>query len=64
MGCDSYPPDSTKRDIEFIDPTGIGHDALNKAPYKYMRGISLSVPARQWFDIEAHDFLALAIQSA
>jgi hypothetical protein len=43
---------------------GTGVDVLNKAPYKYIRGIPLSVPARQWFDIGAHDFLALAIQSA
>jgi len=42
-------------DVEFIDPTGVDHDALgrglNKALYNYMYGIGLDANVRSWFDI-------------
>ena len=42
-----------RNDIEFIDPTGVDHDALgialNKALYNYMHGIGLDADVRDWF---------------
>ena len=42
-----------KNDVEFIDPTGVDHDALgevlNKALYNYMHGIGLESDVREWF---------------
>ncbi len=42
-----------KNDINFIDPTGVDHDALGialkKALYNYMHGIGLDQDARSWF---------------
>jgi radical SAM superfamily enzyme YgiQ (UPF0313 family) len=42
-----------KNDINFIDPTGVNHDALgialNKALYNYMHGIGLDKPVHSWF---------------
>ncbi|UCV10352.1 radical SAM protein [Dechloromonas denitrificans] len=40
-------------DVEFIDPTGVDHNALgkalNKALYNYMHGIGLDEDVRAWF---------------
>ena len=42
-----------KNDVQFIDPTGVDHDALgvalNKALYNYMHGIGLEDDVRKWF---------------
>ncbi|MBL0077247.1 MAG: radical SAM protein [Rhodocyclaceae bacterium] len=42
-----------KNDVQFIDPTGVDHDALgvalNKALYNYMHGIGLDDDVRKWF---------------
>ena len=42
-----------RNDVEFIDPTGVDHDALgealNKALYNYMHGIGLETDVRRWF---------------
>jgi radical SAM superfamily enzyme YgiQ (UPF0313 family) len=42
-----------KNDVEFIDPTGVDHDALgqalNKALYNYMHGVGLEDDVRVWF---------------
>ncbi|CAL95126.1 B12-binding domain-containing radical SAM protein [Azoarcus olearius] len=48
------PPVSfAKNDVEFVDPTGVDHDALgaalNKALYNYMHGIGLDTDVRNWF---------------
>ena len=48
------PPISfAKNDVDFIDPTGVDHDALgmalNKALYNYMHGIGLDQDVRSWF---------------
>jgi Radical SAM superfamily len=44
-----------KNDVQFIDPSGVDHDALgvalNKALYNYMHGIGLDTPVRNWFDM-------------
>ena len=50
------PPISfATNDVEFIDPTGVDHDALgialNKALYNYMHGIGLDQDVRAWFDM-------------
>ena len=41
-------------DLEFVDPTGVDHDALGvglrKAVYNYMHGIALDEDVRFWFD--------------
>jgi hypothetical protein len=41
-------------DVEFIDPTGVDHNALgialNKALYNYMHGIGLDEDVRAWFN--------------
>ena len=60
-----------KNDVEFIDPTGVDHDALgrglNKALYNYMYGIGLDANVRTWFDIPVpktkvpRDFIARAL---
>jgi len=42
-----------RNDINFIDPTGVDHDALgvslNKALYNYMHGIGLDTNVQRWF---------------
>jgi radical SAM superfamily enzyme YgiQ (UPF0313 family) len=42
-----------KNDVQFIDPTGVDHQALgvalNKALYNYMHGIGLDEDVRSWF---------------
>jgi radical SAM superfamily enzyme YgiQ (UPF0313 family) len=42
-----------RNDVQFIDPTGVDHDALgqalNKALYNYMHGLGLDTNVRQWF---------------
>jgi radical SAM superfamily enzyme YgiQ (UPF0313 family) len=58
-------------DVEFIDPTGVDHNAmgkaLNKALYNYMHGIGLDANVRSWFDIKVpkptvpRDFIARAL---
>ena len=50
----TLPPGSfAKNDVEFIDPTGVDHNALgiglNKALYNYMYGIGLDEDVRSWF---------------
>ncbi len=50
----ALPPISfATNDVEFIDPTGVDHDALgqalNKALYNYMHGIGLEEDVRSWF---------------
>jgi len=57
--------------VQFIDPTGVDHDALgkalNKALYNYMHGIGLETNVRQWFDVRvpkttvAKDFVERAL---
>jgi len=52
----ALPPISfATNDVEFIDPTGVDHDALgqalNKALYNYMHGIGLDEDVRAWFDM-------------
>ncbi|HXE41090.1 MAG TPA: radical SAM protein, partial [Azonexus sp.] len=49
------PPISfASNDVEFIDPTGVDHNALgialNKALYNYMHGIGLDEDVRAWFN--------------
>jgi hypothetical protein len=43
-----------KNDVDFIDPTGVDHDALGvglkKALYNFMHGIGLEDDVRRWFD--------------
>ena len=65
------PGGFAKNDVEFIDPTGVDHDALgrglNKALYNYMYGIGLDANVRTWFDIPVpktkvpRDFIARAL---
>ena len=60
-----------KNDVDFIDPTGVDHDALgvalNKALYNYMHGIGLDQNVRSWFEMQvpkpkvAKDFVARAL---
>ena len=50
----TLPPGGFARnDVEFIDPTGVDHNALgvglNKALYNYMYGIGLDEDVRSWF---------------
>ncbi len=50
----ALPPISfATNDVEFIDPTGVDHNALgkalNKALYNYMHGIGLDEDVRSWF---------------
>jgi len=50
----TLPPGGfAKNDVEFIDPTGVDHNALgvglNKALYNYMYGIGLDEDVRSWF---------------
>jgi hypothetical protein len=52
----TLPPGGFARnDVEFIDPTGVDHNALgsrlNKALYNYMYGIGLDANVRSWFDM-------------
>ncbi|MFY7856679.1 MAG: radical SAM protein, partial [Rubrivivax sp.] len=49
------PPSTFARnDVDFIDPTGIDHDALGaglkKAIYNYMHGLGLDKDVRAWWD--------------
>jgi Radical SAM superfamily len=49
------PPGAFARnDVEFVDPTGVDHEAmgraLNKALYNYMHGVGLDQNVRSWFD--------------
>ncbi|EKE17598.1 MAG: hypothetical protein ACD_10C00374G0002, partial [uncultured bacterium] len=51
----TLPPGGfAKNDVEFIDPTGVDHNALgvglNKALYNYMYGIGLDQDVRSWFN--------------
>ncbi|HMV19292.1 MAG TPA: radical SAM protein, partial [Rhodocyclaceae bacterium] len=51
----ALPPVSFARnDVEFVDPSGVDHDALgralNKALYNYMHGIGLDEDVRAWFE--------------
>ncbi len=51
----TLPPGGFARnDVEFIDPTGVDHNALgvglNKALYNYMYGIGLDQDVRSWFN--------------
>jgi radical SAM superfamily enzyme YgiQ (UPF0313 family) len=43
-----------RNDVEFVDPTGVDHDAmgraLNKALYNYMHGVGLEQNVRSWFE--------------
>ena len=47
------PVTFAKNDLEFIDPTGVDHDALgtglNKGLYNFMHGIGLDADIRSWF---------------
>jgi radical SAM superfamily enzyme YgiQ (UPF0313 family) len=48
------PSPFAKNDVEFIDPTGVDHDALGqglaRALYNYMHGVGLEADVRSWFD--------------
>ena len=48
------PVTFANNDIDFIDPTGVDHDALGvglkKAIYNFMHGIGLDVDLPSWFD--------------
>ncbi len=66
------PPVSfAKNDVEFIDPTGVDHDALgeaiNKALYNFMHGVCLDADIRSWFKKKVprsrvpRDFIAQAL---
>jgi len=68
------PPISfATNDVEFIDPTGVDHDALgvalNKALYNYMHGIGLDEDVRNWFSSKvpksrvSRNFIARALQT-
>jgi radical SAM superfamily enzyme YgiQ (UPF0313 family) len=68
----TLPPGGFARnDVEFIDPTGVDHNALgaglNKALYNYMYGIGLDEDVRSWFDMPVlktkvpKDFIARAL---
>ena len=60
-----------KNDVQFIDPTGVDHDALggalNKALYNYMHGLGLDDDVRNWFDFRVpktrvpHHFIERAL---
>jgi radical SAM superfamily enzyme YgiQ (UPF0313 family) len=60
-----------RNDVEFVDPTGVDHDAmgraLNKALYNYMHGVGLDQNVRSWFEERvpktrvAKDFVARAL---
>jgi len=45
--------DFARNDVNFIDPTGVDHDALgealNAALYNYMHGVALDRDVREWF---------------
>lgn len=49
------PAPFAKNDLEFVDPTGVDHDALGqglaKALYNYMHGVGLDADVRIWFDV-------------
>ena len=65
------PGGFAKNDVDFIDPTGVDHDALgvalNKALYNYMHGIGLDQNVGSWFEMQvpkskvAKDFVARAL---
>ncbi len=61
-------------DVDFIDPTGVDHDALgvalDKALYNFMHGVGLDEDVRTWFDqpvpksrVGRH-FIAKALQAS
>ena len=68
------PAPFAKNDVEFIDPTGVDHDALGrglaKALYNYMHGVGLEADVRSWFDVRVprttvkRDFIARATGEA
>jgi len=66
------PPISfAKNDVDFIDPTGVDHEALgvaiNKALYNFMHGVCLDADIRSWFEQKvprprvARDFIAQSL---
>ena len=62
-----------KNDVEFVDPTGVDHDALGesltKAIYNFMHGVGLDADIRSWFRSRVprstvpRNFVARALQS-
>lgn len=56
FGIELSPAESmfARNDVDFIDPTGVDHDALRpglvKAVYNYMLGIGIDQDVRSWFD--------------
>jgi hypothetical protein len=61
-----------KNDVQFVDPSGVDHDALgkglNKALYNYMHGLGLDTDVRNWFDLRVpktrvpRHFIELALE--
>ncbi|MCA9008644.1 MAG: radical SAM protein [Planctomycetaceae bacterium] len=68
------PVTFAKNDVEFIDPTGVDHDALgtglNKGLYNFMHGIGLDADIRSWFPGRVprskvqRDYIARALRSS
>jgi radical SAM superfamily enzyme YgiQ (UPF0313 family) len=62
-----------KNDVEFVDPTGVDHDALGesltKAIYNFMHGVGLDADIRSWFRSRVprstvpRNYIARALQS-
>jgi radical SAM superfamily enzyme YgiQ (UPF0313 family) len=62
-----------KNDVEFVDPTGVDHDALGesltKAIYNFMHGVGLDADLRSWFrgrvprSTVPRNYIARALQS-
>lgn len=62
-----------KNDIDFVDPTGVDHDALgsalNKALYNFMHGVCLDNDIRSWFERRVprarvpRDYIAMALET-
>ena len=62
-----------KNDVEFVDPTGVDHDALGesltKAIYNFMHGVGLDADLRSWFRSRVprstvpRNYIARALQS-
>ncbi len=67
------PTRFARNDVDFVDPTGVDHDALGaclkKAIYNYMHGIGLEDDVRMWFPFKVpktsvrRDKIARALQS-
>jgi len=67
------PGNFAKNDVDFLDPTGVDHDALgvclNKALYNFMHGIGLEQNVRSWFSMKVPrttvkaDFIERALTS-